>query len=252
MIFRKIYDQSRSKSKNLILEYSPKIISILNDRLEVEYFNENAYPKLLGYSKEQIIGRSFVKLIHPDDFNRIFRISKKGYEVIEGIGEARVKNNKGDYVWFENRGKVFKNNKDEKKIFLISRDITEKKTAKKALEESEDGYKKISIELENILDIIPGMVYYKDTNDVIIQANKHFADFFNLKKGEIIGKTTFDLFPIEQAKSIRRDDLKIINSGEPNFNIEQMTEFPIGNMWTLINKIPYFSENGQVIGIIGF
>jgi len=88
MIFRKIYDQSRSKSKNLILEYSPNIISILNDRLEVEYFNENAYPKLLGYSKEQIIGRSFVKLIHPDDFNRIFRISKKGYEVIEGIGEA--------------------------------------------------------------------------------------------------------------------------------------------------------------------
>ncbi len=137
------------------------------------------------------------------------------------------------------------------KVAEVVIDITERKKAEVKLRESENKYKNLSNELETIIDIIPGMLFVKDKNDIVTHVNQNFADSLNLEKEQIIGKTSFDLFPIEQAEDFRKDDLEVITSGEPKLNIEESADFPGGKVWAITNKAPYYNEKGDTMGIIG-
>ncbi len=49
------------------------------------------------------------------------------------------------------------------------------------LKESVENYKILSNELETILDLIPGMLFCKDRNDVVTHVNQNFADLLTSK-----------------------------------------------------------------------
>ena len=128
--------------------------------------------------------------------------------------------------------------------------INQKEIVQK-LKESEEKYKNISNELEIILDLIPGLLFCKDRNGIVTRVNQNFAEFLRMKKEDIIGKTSFDLFPEEQARKFREDDLEVINSGIPKLNIEESADTPGGKTWVITSKAPQFNEEGKTIGIIG-
>ena len=137
------------------------------------------------------------------------------------------------------------------KVAEVVIDITERKKAEVKLIESENKYKNLSNELETIIDIIPGMLFVKNKNDTVTHVNQNFADSLNLEKEQIIGKTSFDLFPVEQAEDFRKDDLEVITSGEPKLNIEESADFPDGKIWAITNKTPYYNDKGETRGIVG-
>ena len=117
---------------------------------------------------------------------------------------------------------------------------------------SEKKYKKLAKEMEMILDNIPGLVFYKDTENNFIRVNKYFADSHKLNKKELESKSCFDLYSKEQAQAYWDDDLKVINSGKPKLNILEPWEIESGVRWVSTNKIPFFDDKGKCIGIIGF
>ena len=63
----------------LILENSNDLIAFLNQNFEHEFINENAYLNVLGYAKEDIIGKLPRGFIHPDDIIQTTQNIKKGY-----------------------------------------------------------------------------------------------------------------------------------------------------------------------------
>ncbi len=81
-------------------------------------------------------------------------------------------------------------------------EITDRKTAEEKLQKSEEKYKKLSNELETMLDIIPGMIFIKDKDDIYTRVNQVFADYLQLDKEEILGKSTLDFFPQELATKL--------------------------------------------------
>ncbi len=129
--------------------------------------------------------------------------------------------------------------------------IIKQKNIVQKLKESEEKYKNLNNELEIILDLIPGLIFCKDRNDIVTHVNQNFAEFLKMKKYDIIGKTSFDLFPEEQARKFREDDLEVINSGISKLNIEESADTPSGKTWVITSKVPQFNEEGKTIGIIG-
>ncbi|MDD5015026.1 MAG: HD domain-containing protein, partial [Atribacterota bacterium] len=67
----------------------------------------------------------------------------------------------------------------------------------------------------------------------------------------LIGKTTEELFPKEQAESMRKDDQEVLISGKPKRNIIQPYTTPDGIRWLLTDKIPYKNKEGKTTGVIG-
>ena len=120
----------------------------------------------------------------------------------------------------------------------------------KKLKESEASYRRLSNELEVILDHIPGIVAFKDTENNLLRVNKFLADAHNLKKAEMENRSAFNFYPRDIAQNYWEDDLEVINSKKPKLNIVEPWETDAGKRWVNTSKIPYIDENGNVKGII--
>ena len=141
----------------------------------------------------------------------------------------------------------------EQKLIVLNKELDDKVHERTIqLKESEVNYKKLSDEIEMILDHIPALVFYKNTQNQFLRVNKLVADAYNLSKEELAGKSLFDLYPKEVAQTYWDDDLAVIASGKPKLNFEEPWQTTEGKRWVSTSKIPYINEEGDITGIIGF
>ncbi len=102
-----------------------------------------------------------------------------------------------------------------------------------------------------LLDAVPAMVWYKDTQNKILAVNQYAADITGLPVEEIVGKQTEDIYPNEAAKYYK-DDLEVMKSGLPKRKIIEKVIGKDGqSYWVSTDKVPYIKD-GKVVGIIVF
>jgi len=142
---RKLIEQKLRESEEkyrLITESANDLVCVINDKLELEYINEDAQKRITGYSYKDTINQSVIKLIHPDDHDKFILQFRKVLETGEGIVEGRIKHKDGHYVWMEANGKLIKDKDKKPKILIIVRDITDRIIVEQKLKKSEELYRK--------------------------------------------------------------------------------------------------------------
>jgi PAS domain S-box-containing protein len=106
--------------------------------------------------------------------------------------------------------------------------------------------------LEDIIALMPGHVYWKDKNGVLLGCNDLQAKDAGLSsRKEIIGKTDYDLPWQAQADDLRRIDREIMQTGIPQIAEEQSTLANGVNAVFLSQKVPLRNKKGDVIGVVG-
>jgi PAS domain S-box-containing protein len=127
------------------------------------------------------------------------------------------------------------------------RDITERKQAERALQDSEERY-------QAIFNSTPVMFWLKDTHNRTLQINRAAANLEGIDPKSVEGKSAYDLYPLEQAEAFYQDDLQVINSGQPKLGIlEQHTTVGTGEVtWLETGKIPVRSTQGEITGVLAF
>jgi PAS domain S-box-containing protein len=91
----------------------------------------SAWESTLGYRIEELVGKKFLDLIHPDDLNATVvavEQMRTGREVINFVNRFRCRD--GSYRWIEWRSFPY----GEKLIYAAARDITERKQVEHALQ----------------------------------------------------------------------------------------------------------------------
>jgi PAS domain S-box-containing protein len=105
----------------------------------------------------------------------------------------------------------------------------------------------IESERKSVIDNIPFMAWLKDADCRFIHVNQPYAEYFNLKVENIIGKTVFEIFEYNIAQQFHLEDLKVIEQKHTiNFQTKR------DNEWFSTVKSPVFSDTGSVIGTTGF
>jgi len=109
-------------------------------------------------------------------------------------------------------------------------------------------------EYDIIFDSTPIMFWYKDAHNRIMRVNKAAADFENLSPNAIEGKSSYDMYPKEQAEAFYADDLEVIQSGKPKLGIVERHTNPVSGelMWVQTGKVPYRDKSGNIVGVIAF
>ncbi|MCS6291950.1 MAG: PAS domain S-box protein [Nitrospira sp.] len=134
---------------------------------------------------------------------------------------------------------------DQTFICGIVRDITLRKEAEAKLRQQQ-------IEQQVLLDLIPAMVWYKDSQNRILRANRRAAESINRTVAEVEGQSTYDLYP-EEAEQYHQDDLAVIASCLPKLGIVELYETSPGQKrWIQTDKVPYCDAQGNVIGVLVF
>ncbi len=163
------------KKFKLILDNSNDLISLLNRDFIHELINEKAYLNILGYSKDNIIGKRVRDFIHPDDIVRSSKSLKKSLIKGEILDEYRIRHKNGHYIWVETKGKFLKENGQITGAIFVSRDISERKKIEQELKESEQV-------LMAILESTADGILVVDKEGKVIHTNNKFVNLWRIPK----------------------------------------------------------------------
>ena len=128
---------------------------------------------------------------------------------------------------------------------LVVTDITPLRQAEQAAEER-------SHFLAELLRAVPVPVYYKDTTLHFVGHNDAFAAFLGRPKGEIVGKTVFEMRPPELAGRFDAADRKLL--ADPRQVSEEEVELPGPDgapRSIVVHKAVFSDVAGHPAGIVG-
>jgi len=119
---------------------------------------------------------------------------------------------------------------------------------KSALQKQESQAEMLNI----LLDTIPALVYFKDSNLRYQIVNKAFIEFSGLARIDVIGKTLKEVFhhylPEGEYQALEK---RVIKEGSFFYNVEELVEQNEKKIWVHTNIAPVRSNEGEIIGLIG-
>lgn len=208
-----------------------------------------AAERLFGYAEGEILGQSWTTII-PTRYREGHRLK---LEPVTAAGVSPLAGTTIELHGLRKDGNEFPIELsigawkfgDQTFTCGIVRDITLRKEAEAKLHQQQ-------IEQQVLLDLIPAMVWYKDSQNRILRANRRAAESINRTVAEVEGQSTYDLYP-EEAEQYHQDDLAVIASGLPKLGIVELYETSPGQKrWIQTDKVPYCDARGNVIGVLVF
>ena len=102
----------------------------------------------------------------------------------------------------------------------------------------------------SILDEIPGKIFVKDHNGVLLLLNSEVARVYNKKVDELIGTSDFDNHPQEEAREYRQKELEIIEKGGDTYIQEE--DLSGEKRYLKTTKKPFYLPHLKETGLLGF
>jgi tubulin-specific chaperone A len=131
----------------------------------------------------------------------------------------------------------------------VSRDITARKVAEAEREQLLAELARQQYILDNYMENVPDLIYFKDLDSRITRANRAYADLAGLDDpAQLIGKSDFDFYAEDQARVRYEQEQEIIRTGQPILNLEESDG---KGFWVLTTKMPLRNEKGEIIGTFG-
>jgi two-component system, NarL family, sensor histidine kinase UhpB len=123
-----------------LIEQTSDIIAVVDEGGLVRYGSPSVEP-VLGYDPQELLGRSAVELIHPDDRPRVLQAHLavlRDPRAAQGGVEFRFKHKDGTWRMLEALGSAVQHRSAGSQAVLTLRDVTDRRGAEAALRESEE------------------------------------------------------------------------------------------------------------------
>lgn len=197
-----------------------------------------------GYKPEEVVGKHATEFFMNPGERDVFmtELTKTGsindYELSFMAKDGRLINSSLSATAIYNKAK--------KRIGVegVIRDITYRKNAEKALFQTKK-------QIEALVQAIPDIIYFKDSEGCYVIVNRAFEEFYGKKTKRIIGKTDLDFMPIGEAKKSLESDEIVFKKGE---SVHREREFISSKGKKVIYdtiKSPLFDDNGNILGLVG-
>src|SRR6478609_4263848 len=112
--------------------------------------------------------------------------------------------------------------------------------------------RKLNAFLDSIIDNIPAMVFVKDAVNLRYELfNRAGEALSGFKREDIYGKSSRDLFPLEQADFFNGKDRAVLRDGRMLDIPEEPINTPLGRRWLHTKKIPIFRADGSASHLLG-
>ncbi|MFC1477386.1 PAS domain-containing protein [candidate division KSB1 bacterium] len=242
----------RQKAEKTIQEMNARMRALLESTkdiivfsLDSDYnytaFNKNHKEEMLKvYNVEIEIGMNLLKSI---DDPEIRKIAKQSFDrVLKGESFTEVQEQAGMDIFYEFNWNPVR--AEDNRIIGISvfiRDITERKKAEKALQESERKY-------QDLYDNAPDMfVSVEAATAKIIACNTTLAEKTGYVKEEIIGRPIFDIYHPDCMDDVKRNFDTFVETGEIHNSELQLRRKDGSKIDVMLNVSSVKDDRGKVL-----
>lgn len=171
-----------------IVDSASELIYEIDSEGKITFFNP-ATLRLLEYTESEILGRSYLELIHPDyrfTVQRFYNVQAARQTPVTYY-EAPVLTKTGKILWLGQNVTLREKDDTLRGFSVIARDITERKQIEIALREGQERYQTI---IENAAE---GIYMTDPETKRIIDANPAFARIVESTVEELRGLSVYDL-----------------------------------------------------------
>ena len=255
VIFRDIADRMRleeelklsARKYRDIFEHVP--IGLYQVSPEGRFIRANDHAaRILGYGSPEELMDTVTDIatqvyVDPSRRNEAVRLLTE-YGSIENF-EVEFRHKDGSPVWVSINAKVVRDGQGNVLYHEgISQDITQRKKAENALQESEARFRLF-------MDNSPTIAWIKDAQGRHVYLSRTCEDRFRLRSGDWAGKTDAELWPSEIADRYRKNDLAVMEAGRPIEFTEESAN-PDGSLsYWLTSKFPFRVSGKLYVAGIG-
>lgn len=169
------------------------------------------WERVLGYSIEELEGRPFLELIHPDDLERTLEVMSRlaaQQDVLSFENRYRCKD--GSYRWVEWRSRP-----EGTKIYAVARDVTERNHMRESLAASQARNAAILKGIPDLIFVIGRDGYYREftggyEEDLLVPPDK------------VVGSHVSDSLPEPLAMMLMSTIQRVIDGGK-----SEVVEYPL-------------------------
>ncbi|HPF55768.1 MAG TPA: PAS domain S-box protein, partial [Clostridiales bacterium] len=176
------------------------------------------FERICGRKSEELLKQGWAKITHPDDVEEDLRQFKKlqAGEIKSYSMDKRYIKPDGSVVWVNIIVSALdiKNENQYNHICLV-KDITEQKKMFSQIEFDQTAFR-------TFIDSSQDFIFLKDENFNHIFLNEKLADYFKVKRNEIVGKSDYEFMDIESANQCRISDQKVIDEKKTIISIEKV------------------------------
>jgi diguanylate cyclase (GGDEF)-like protein/PAS domain S-box-containing protein len=177
---------SEAKFRALI-ENASDLVSVLGADGTILYESPSV-ERVLGYTPDELVGRSVFELVHPEDLEGIRATFQN---VLLSTGEKlsyelRYRHKAGHWITLHGVGANLLHDPAVGGIVANSRDVSERK-------EAEESLKLERAHLEQLFESSPEGVVLVDMDDRVLRVNSEFTRLFGYSAAEAVGRTIPEL-----------------------------------------------------------
>ncbi len=208
---------------------------------DVRNMGMSSESNVLGKNDFDLYAKEIAEGFYADDQ----AVMKDGKPVLNR--EEFIIDNNGNKHWLNTSKLPLRDKKgDIIGLIGIGRDITEQKKFEEELKDERNF-------LRTLIDNLPDLIYFKDNQARYVLNNRaHLQTLGVSSQEDVFGKTTFDFNPYELAETYFNDEMKVIHTGQPMLNKEEVAVHRDSGeeVWHLTSKVP-LRRDDKVIGIVG-
>ncbi len=237
--------QVAEKRYRMIFENSAVAIMMADKEGRLVSWNQFT-ERLLGMTREDLLGRSVRSLYPPAEWNRIcgLNVRRKG---MQHHLETQMIRGQGDVIDVDISLSVLTDAEGATTGSIgVVRDITERKDVEGALRESEKRFRQV---VENAKE----WIWEIDVNGVYTYASPIVQKILGYEPDEILGKKRFhDFFHPEDARQLKTRAFEILRQSEVFSEFQTRNVHKNGQtVWLTRSGVPVFNDKQELVGYRG-
>lgn len=214
----------------------------------IDYFSTSCQ-NLLGYSQEEMLAKTNLKLVHPEDRKHfLYTVNQAIRKKSSFRLEFRYCHSKGYYIWLETVGNVLvDDNTHYKGLVVAFRDIQARKQAEQRILENERQLKEQYDYINNLINTMNEFCYTYDEEFNLTFVNEKTIEGLGYTREELLGQSIFSFIPPDDREMVRSVAKKRLN----NFDVKRYEHRIIckdGHEILVNVKGSPIINNGKIVG----
>ena len=209
-------------------------------------FVSPSYCRTFGKTEAELLGETFLPLVHEDDQAGTAQAMQALFHPpYSALIEQRARTKDG-WRWLLWSDTALMDEKGEVTAIIgVGRDITERKEAEAALQESRDLF-------DSFMGHLPALAFIKDREGRYIYTNQWYHTRFHEPLGSRLGKTDRELWSDEAARESMANDRTVITE-KRILNVLETTHFEGETQYWQTTKFPLYKDDQALyVGGVAF
>ncbi|MBX5439562.1 MAG: PAS domain S-box protein [Thermoflavifilum sp.] len=208
--------------------------------------------QLTGYKPEELLGRSYKVLVHPDWHERVTQFYLRQFEnkLSDTSLDFPILTKDGKEKWIRMFSTLLLEEEEPAGLQCVVLDTTERKEMLMRLRQAERQRRENQHLLEALMDNTTSLIFIKDLEHRYQFVNKAFKDTLQVTEAQVYGKTDFDITTPELAQRYHESDNRIYQGA----SIDKTEEIIYVNNEPhhfLITKFPLKDGQQKIFGLCG-